>query len=411
MTRHFGFLSLLLFVFSCAEKQQPTETHVNDSLTFQSDVNFLKRFTNIITLADSQGMAQVAISPALQGRVMTSSASGANGRSFGWINRPAFVSGDTSEHINVFGGEDRFWLGPEGGQFSIYFKKGAAFNLDNWFVPPLIDIDPFNVVDVKQTEALFSKNGRLTNYSGSEFIFSISRRIKLLSQTQVAESLSAQADKADIVAYQSVNSIKNTGDKKWTKDTGLLSIWILGMFNPADDAVVIVPLKGPDVPIDEVLNDRYFGKVPADRLAVKGGRIFFKADGKHRSKIGLRPEASTGWLGSFDPESSTLTLVNYTLSQDVPDYVNSLWEVQEEPYRGDALNAYNDGPPSPGVKPLGPFYELETSSPAISLSPGDSVVHVHTTYHIQGDTTTLNKLMRQFLNTTTREVQSVFKKM
>jgi hypothetical protein len=29
-------------------------------------------------------------------------------------------------HINVFGGEDRFWLGPEGGQFSIFFAKDGV---------------------------------------------------------------------------------------------------------------------------------------------------------------------------------------------------------------------------------------------------------------------------------------------
>ena len=29
------------------------------------------------------------------------------------------------EHVNVFGGEDRFWLGPEGGQYSIFFVKGT----------------------------------------------------------------------------------------------------------------------------------------------------------------------------------------------------------------------------------------------------------------------------------------------
>ena len=29
--------------------------------------------------------------------------------------------------------------------------------------------------------------------------------------------------------------ITNTGTAAWTKDTGLLSIWILGMFNPSPD--------------------------------------------------------------------------------------------------------------------------------------------------------------------------------
>ena len=37
--------------------------------------------------------------------------------------------------MNVFGGEDRFWLGPEGGQFALYFKPGDPFDLDHWQVP------------------------------------------------------------------------------------------------------------------------------------------------------------------------------------------------------------------------------------------------------------------------------------
>jgi hypothetical protein len=36
---------------------------------------------------------------------------------FGWINRKLIASRKIQPHINVFGGEDRFWIGPEGGQF------------------------------------------------------------------------------------------------------------------------------------------------------------------------------------------------------------------------------------------------------------------------------------------------------
>ena len=45
----------------------------------------------------------------------------------GWLNREAIASGERKEHINVFGGEDRFWLGPEGGQFSIFFRAEDLF--------------------------------------------------------------------------------------------------------------------------------------------------------------------------------------------------------------------------------------------------------------------------------------------
>ena len=61
-----------------------------------------------------------------------------------------------------------------------------------------------------------------------------------------------------------------------------------------------------------------------------------------------------------------LTLVQYDQPEGATDYVNSMWEIQKEPFAGDVVNSYNDGPPAPGAKPLGPFYELETSSPGRS---------------------------------------------
>ena len=41
-------------------------------------------------------------------------------------------------------------------------------------------------------------------------------------------------------------------------------------------------------------------------------------------------------------------------------------------------------PGTPGAPPLGPFYELETSSPALALAPGESAEHVHRTLHFLG---------------------------
>ena len=53
--------------------------------------------------------------PAYQGRVMTSTAEGDGGMSFGWINNELIDSNREEEHFHAFGGEERFWLGPEGG--------------------------------------------------------------------------------------------------------------------------------------------------------------------------------------------------------------------------------------------------------------------------------------------------------
>jgi len=74
-----------------------------------------------------------------------------------------------------------------------------------------------------------------------------------------------------------------------------------------------------------------------------------------------------------------------------------MWEIQREPYRGDALNSYNDGPPAPGQPPLGPFFELESSSPALALAPGESYTHVHRTFHFTGPEADLDQIARAVL--------------
>ncbi len=100
---------------------------------------------------------------------MTSTANGAVGDSYGWINRELISSGKTVEHINAFGGEDRFWIGPEGGQFSVFFAKGVPFDLEHWFTPAPVDTEPFGMVSQDGRRMVLCKDMQLKNYSGSKF--------------------------------------------------------------------------------------------------------------------------------------------------------------------------------------------------------------------------------------------------
>lgn len=65
---------------------------------------------------------------------MTSAVEGA-GASLGFVDRAFIKSGKTATPFNNYGGEDRFWLGPEGGQFGLYFPPGKAFEFGNWQTP------------------------------------------------------------------------------------------------------------------------------------------------------------------------------------------------------------------------------------------------------------------------------------
>src|SRR5262249_7615310 len=158
--------------------------------------------------------------------------------------------------------------------------------------------------------------------------------------------------------------ITNRGPEAWTKEKGLVSVWILAMYAPSRDAHVVVPFERAAT--GRIVNDAYFGKVPESRLAVRGeeGYLLFKCDGQLRSKSGLGPDRAGEVLGSYSASSRLLTFVSYDKPRGARDYVNSMWERQAEPYSGDVVNSYNDGPVAPGQPSLGGFFELETSSPA-----------------------------------------------
>jgi hypothetical protein len=330
--------------------------------------------------------------------------------SYGWINRELFASGNFLEHINAFGGEDRFWIGPEGGQFFVFFKKDVPFNLENWYTPAAIDTEPFDVISTSRDEVQFKKLMRLENYSGTVFDMRVDRSVRLLKKNELDKIPGiAQGKNLKTVAYESVNRMTNTGDNEWVKETGLLSVWILGMYNPSPGVTIVIPYKpGDESDLGPIVNDEYFGKVPADRLIIADDVIFFKGDGQYRSKIGLLPQRAKSVLGSYDEVNNVLTIVQYTKPEGVVDYVNSMWELQEQPYRGDVINSYNDGPPAPGAKPLGPFYELETSSAAAALAPGESIEHIHRTIHFTGADNDLDSIAKAILGVSIEEIKAVF---
>ena len=78
-------------------------------------------------------------------------------------------------------------------------------------------------------------------------------------------------------------------------------------------------------------------------------------------------------------------------------YVNSKWEIQKEPYKGDVINSYNDGPLQDGSQ-LGPFYEIESSSPAKELKKGERLEYSQVTCHLQGDYNSLRQLAKKLLS-------------
>ena len=394
-----------------SEAQSPERT------SFADDLEFLRKHTSVVVL--ERDKAAVVVAPAYQGRVMTSTVDRKKGAGFGWINRPVIETGilpekerkgRLEEHIHIFGGEERFWLGPEGGQFALYFKPGSKFEFADWVTPAVIDTDAFEIVEQTADRVVFRHSTELINYSGTLFSMGIERTVTLLNREEVEILLgSALPGKISFVGYETDNRLTNTGNDPWVEETGLPSIWMLGMYNPSPGITVVIPFKkGSDEELGPKVNDTYFGKVPPEYLKVEEDVLFFKGDGTLRAKIGISPRRSKGIAGSYDEDSKVLTLVTYNLQEAPSGFVNSMWELQDEPYSGDVINAYNDGSPAPGEPPLGPFYELETSSPAAALSPGGTMKHVQQTLHLQGPEKLLDPLARRLLGVGLEEITDAF---
>ena len=147
-----ALLGMLMGILGCS---QPAEQQMIGP--FGEDLEFLRKHTEVVVLSSESAQSQVVVAPAWQGRVMTSSSGGLAGASYGWLNYELIESGVLQPHINAFGGEDRFWMGPEGGQYAIFFEADAPFNLEAWQTPPLIDSEAFEVTSQEATSVTFSK--------------------------------------------------------------------------------------------------------------------------------------------------------------------------------------------------------------------------------------------------------------
>jgi len=395
-----------LMLMQAAPRTQP----VPPPATFAGDLAFLQQHTKVVVLRNAAG-AQVVVAPEYQGRVMTSTAGGDGAQGFGWIGRAAIASGQRQPHMNVFGGEDRFWLGPEGGQYALYFKPGDPFDLDHWQTPEPFDWGAWPVTRQDASSVTFTKAMTLTNHSGGRFSLRVERTVRLLDAADMAREIGiAPPANVRMAAFESDNEVFNTGTAAWTPDTGLISIWILGQFMPTPATTIAIPFTpGPEEARGPIVNDAYFGKVPAERLQIKDLTIRFRGDGQYRSKIGLSPQRALDVALSYDASAHVLTLVQFTRPQGARDYVNSMWETQKEPYRGDVLNSYNDGPLAPGKPGLGPFYELESSSPALRLAPGEHYQHVHRTFHFRGSDAALDAIARSRLRVGLADIAATFK--
>ncbi|QNL50576.1 hypothetical protein H8S90_02920 [Olivibacter sp. SDN3] len=381
------------------QQEESQEMDSYNKGSFGYDLAFLKKKDSLVVLQNTQGDGKVVVSPKYQAKVFTSTAEGEEGLSFGWINYDAFDKQD--EHMNAYGGEDRLWLGPEGGKFSLFFQPGTTMEFENWYTPPAIDAEEWTLHSATAKQANLSKELEITNYTGTRLQIRLKRQIAILENDEIEKALDIDLDgQVKTVGFRTVNTLMNNGEQAWDKQTGAPCLWSLDMFTPSPETVIIVPYH--ENRSGKVATTDYFGEIPEDRITYRNGTLLFKADGKSRGKLGIPPNRVKPVAGSYAADTKVLTITLFDVDPKAT-YLNQEWTPTKDPFTGDAMNAYNDGPLADGSQ-MGPFYEIESVSPAAFLKPREEMVHHHSVFHFVGDENVLDKICQQVLGASLDEV-------
>jgi hypothetical protein len=374
--------------------------------SFRYDLEFLKKHGSVVVLKTKDSSARVIVSPKYQAKVFTSTADGMDGNSFGWIKYETFDLKQPDPHMNAFGGEDRLWLGPEGGPFSVFFKPGTKMEFDNWHTPAAIDNESWELLSSSDTKASMSKATQMQNYAGTLLNIKLERDVEILEPDVINQLLGISAnDSVKSVGFSTINTIINAGDKAWDKTTGAPCLWNLDMFTPSPKTVIVVPYI--DKATGKVATTNYFGEIAKDRITYGNGTLLFKADGKSRGKLGIPPNRAKNMAGSYDASNKVLTITVFDIDSGA-SYLNQEWKPDTAPFSGDAVNAYNDGKLANGSQ-MGPFYEIESVSPAAFLKPGEKLTHKHSVFHFTGDEKALNSIALKTLGISLKDITSALK--
>lgn len=402
-------LALTLGLCACSpQKKQVESMNSYEAGTFGYDLCYLKAKDSLVVLTGNDGQAQVIVSPKYQAKVFTSTAEGLEGKSLGYLNYKMLDSKEVNDHMNGYGGENRFWLGPEGGRYSVYFAPGTEQVYDNWHTPKPIDIEPWNVIASSGKSVNMKKEMQVRNYQGTDLRLNVDREISLLESAAINSLLGIKPGASvRCVAYATSNTITNLNDFEWNNETGTICIWMLDMFNTAPNSLTIVPFNsGDEKELGRIATTDYFGEIPADRLKVQDGLLFLRTDGNSRNKLGMNARRTKSLAANYDPDSKRLTIATFDVDKDGV-YLNQEWNPAKDPLVGDALNAYNDGPLDDGSI-MGPFLEIESASPGAFLKPAESLTHNHHVFHFVGEESDLTAISEVLLGISIQDIKSIF---
>ncbi len=373
-------------------------------LTFKETKELLEsRGLKTIALQSDTSTGCLLIAPDLSARIMAVSMDGPDDENFGFVKPEAITNRGKDPQFNAYGGALRWWVGPEGGQYGFAFPPGTTdFSLSSWRISEEYNGKRFAVTYPREdaaTSALMDAEINIENAAGTSFCVGVTCRVCVLEDpAQTGEKRIKNLRKPDQeqvkhLGYLSETTFENLSSTPMRRETGLVSIWLLGMYVAGPKIHVIAPFgrKGTG----KIVTDTYFNPagIGSERLVIdeKRGYMLFRADSKERSKIGLSRSRASTTIGSIDLSRNLLTVWSFPIRRRMP-YVNSLWEQQKLPYSGDVSNSYNDD------GKFGDFYELECSSHALALKPKERFAFPLEVHHYSGNSKALLRLANKLFD-------------
>jgi uncharacterized protein DUF6786 len=343
----------------------------DESASFLEEAGFLEKHAGGRLMLSGTG--GFVYSANLQGRVMTSSLD-LSEPGLGFLNRSVIENPPEAGPFINYGGEDRFWIGPEGSRFSLYFDPGDPMDVERWRVPTELNTGIFEEVGLGKLQ----RHVRLKNVAGSVFEMRVERSIHAPKRAEVEELVGELPSGTYWTAFRTQTRVINRGESAWTRAGGLPCIWIVGMFHPGSQAMAILPFRTDRTDPDDgpAVRTDYFEPLNERRFRMAEDFALFRTDAKLRSKVGILRNRARNVMAAFDPDTQVFTLVVFTPVVENAPYVDEQWTADGDPFYGDVVNAYSHGGPEK-------FFELESSSPALELEPGEGYTHTVTTLHFR----------------------------
>ena len=379
-------------------------------MRFSAVVEFLKDMGHQpVVLQGREGRRQVVCAPSLVGRVMTSTLNGSRGDALGRVGVNAIRKGPVDPVFNDFGGEERFWFGPEGSQFGLHFTSTDQ-TLANYRVQAGMSCQPYEILSAPTELGFVTMHSRmeLINCFGTHFEVDVLRTVTILEYCPYTLGYS---DRLDFVGFQSESLITNVGDKPIAWETGVLSAWTIGQQPNGRRCAIVLPFQiGSDAELGELIRRDYIahlcpgGHLPANRWRVGNDHVLIRTDGECRMKIGVGKRRARDRFGSIDLDECHLIINDFGFYREM-EYVAPYWRnlSPRELVDGEAISVYVDGPDETG-QPGGDFYELETLSPALCLLPKESFTHRNRVFHVRGELPMIGAVCQKFLGASLREV-------